>query len=96
MVSLTGAVQENADVAVGNVLGSNAFNVFVILGVTALIRPLKMSRENLRRDIPVLVGATILVLVFGLGGRLLGRCTDILSSYACSIPHIHHILFPEW
>ena len=79
VVSLTGAVQENADVAVGNVLGSNIFNVFVILGVTALIRPLKMSRENLRRDIPVLVGATLLVLVFGLGGRLLGGCTDILS-----------------
>lgn len=79
VVSLTGAVQENADVAVGNVLGSNIFNVFVILGVTALIRPLKMSRENLRRDIPVLVGATLLVLALGLGGRLLGRCTDILS-----------------
>ncbi|MGM9740602.1 MAG: sodium:calcium antiporter [Candidatus Cryptobacteroides sp.] len=79
VVSLTGAIQDNADVAVGNVLGSNIFNVFVILGVTSLIRPLKMSRENLRRDIPVLVGATLLVLALGLGGRLLGRCTDILS-----------------
>ena len=62
VVSLTGAVQENADVAVGNVLGSNIFNVFMILGATALVRPLKMSRENLRRDIPVLLGAKHIVV----------------------------------
>ena len=80
VVSLTGAVQENADVAVGNVLGSNIFNVFLILGATALIRPLKMSRENLRRDIPVLLGATILVLFFGLGGRISGTSVGILTS----------------
>ena len=79
VVSLTGAVQENADVAVGNVLGSNIFNVFLILGATALVRPLKMSRENLRRDIPVLLGATLLVLFFGLGGRISGTSGVILS-----------------
>ena len=80
VVSLTGAVQENADVAVGNVLGSNIFNVFLILGATALVRRLKMSRENLRRDIPVLLGATILVLFFGLGGRISGTSGGILTS----------------
>ena len=79
VVSLTGAVQENADVAVGNVLGSNIFNVFLILGATALVRPLKMSRENLRRDIPVLLGATLLVLFFGLGGRISGTSGGILT-----------------
>lgn len=79
VVSLTGAVQENADVAVGNVLGSNVFNVFLILGATALIRPLKMSRENLRRDVPVLVFATLLVLALGMGGHLFGGSGDIIS-----------------
>ncbi|MGM9766941.1 MAG: calcium/sodium antiporter [Candidatus Cryptobacteroides sp.] len=79
VVSLTGAVRENADVAVGNVLGSNIFNVFVILGVTSLVRPLEISRENLRRDIPVLFVTTLLVLGLGLGGRFFGRNDDILS-----------------
>lgn len=85
VVSLTGAVQENADVAVGNVLGSNVFNVFVILGVTALIRPLKMSRENLRRDVPFLLCATLLVLALGLGGRLFGGSSDILTRVDAAI-----------
>lgn len=52
VVSLTGALEGNADVAVGNVLGSNIFNVLFILGLTALLCPVSMSKENRERDIP--------------------------------------------
>src|SRR5574344_2454942 len=53
MVSLTGAIQGNADISVGNVVGSNIFNVLMILGLTAVIAPVAITRVNSRRDIPI-------------------------------------------
>ena len=50
VVSLTGALKGNADIAIGNVVGSNIFNVLMILGVTALISPIAITRENKRRE----------------------------------------------
>ena len=52
VVSVLSAAAGNSDVAIGNVVGSNIFNVFVILGICALIRPLVLTKENIRRDIP--------------------------------------------
>ena len=72
VVSLTGAIEGNADVAVGNVLGSNIFNVLFILGLTALIRPVSMTAENRKRDIPVALAVTLLLPVFGMEHSLLG------------------------
>ncbi len=64
VVSVLSALGGQSDVAVGNVVGSNLFNVFVILGVCALIRPLPFSRSNIRRDIPFGVGASALFFLF--------------------------------
>lgn len=66
VVSLTGAIEGNADVAVGNVLGSNIFNVLFILGLTALIRPVSMTADNRKRDIPVALVVTLLLPAFGM------------------------------
>ena len=52
----------NSDVAIGNVVGSNLFNVFLILGVCALIRPLPLTRSNIRRDIPFGMAASLILL----------------------------------
>ena len=48
VVSVLSAAAGNSDVAIGNVVGSNLFNVFLILGVCALIRPLPLTRSNIR------------------------------------------------
>ncbi len=72
VVSLTGALEGNADIAVGNVIGSNIFNVLFILGLTALLRPVSMTRENRKSDIPLTLGVTVLFLAFGLNRSLLG------------------------
>ena len=64
VVSVLSAAAHNSDVAVGNIVGSNLFNVFVILGICALIRPLALSESNIRRDIPVGFGASLLFFVF--------------------------------
>ena len=65
VVSLTGALRGSADIAVGNVVVSNIFNVFLILGLTALVRPVAVSRDNKRKDIPL--GIAAVVLLIGLG-----------------------------
>ncbi|MDE7005386.1 MAG: calcium/sodium antiporter [Alistipes sp.] len=63
VVSVLSAIAHNSDIAVGNVVGSNLFNVFVILGICALIRPLALSDGNIRRDIPFGLGASVLLFV---------------------------------
>ena len=50
VVSFIGAAQGNADIALGNVVGSNIFNTLLILGITALILPMAITKENRRRD----------------------------------------------
>ena len=72
VVSLTGALEGNADVAVGNVLGSNIFNVLFILGLTALLRPVSMTQENRKNDIPKTLLVTLLFLVSGMRHSLFG------------------------
>lgn len=60
-VSFLGALNGNADVAIGNVVGSNIFNVFGILGLTAMFFPVTFDRENLKFDIPFCVGVSALL-----------------------------------
>ena len=72
VVSLTGALKGNADIAIGNVVGSNIFNVLMILGVTALISPISITRENKRRDIPLNILATVLLICFGMQHTIFG------------------------
>ena len=80
VVSLTGALEGNADVAVGNVLGSNIFNVLFILGLTALLCPVSMTADNRKRDIPETLLVTMLFLGFGMSHSLFGIGeTDALS-----------------
>lgn len=66
VVSFIGAVNGNADVAIGNVVGSNIFNVLGILGLTAVLFPVAVDRKNMKFEIPLCIGVSILltVLVF--------------------------------
>ncbi|MDD6254220.1 MAG: calcium/sodium antiporter [Bacteroidales bacterium] len=72
VVSLTGAFQGNADVAVGNVVGSNIFNVLFILGITSLMFPVTMTESNRKKDIPVTLIVTVLLIAFGMSSTLFG------------------------
>ena len=79
VVSFIGAAQGNADIALGNVVGSNIFNTLLILGVTALILPIAITPSNRKRDIPMNVFVTVLLLVLGLKHSLFGLGEDGLS-----------------
>lgn len=55
VVSVTSALSGNTEMAVGNVIGSNIFNALVIIGITALVKPIRLSRENSFRNIPLAI-----------------------------------------
>ncbi len=69
-VSLQSAFAGQADIAVGNVVGSNIFNVLFILGISALITPLLVAQQLVRLDVPLMVGVSILTYLFALDGSL--------------------------
>jgi cation:H+ antiporter len=58
------------DLAVGNVVGSNIFNVLFILGISALITPLAVNLQLIRQEVPIMLGVSLLLLALGLDGRI--------------------------
>lgn len=87
VVSFIGAVNGNPDVAIGNVVGSNIFNVLGILGLTALFFPIAVSRSNMRFELPVCIAVsvllTILVFNFFTGSTPVISRIDGISLLAC-------------
>lgn len=69
-VSLRAAITGQADIALGNVVGSNIFNILFILGFAALLLPLAVSSRVIRLDVPIMIGASLLLFVLALDGRL--------------------------
>ena len=69
-ISLQATLADNTDIAVGSVIGSSIFNILVILGLSALIIPLRVSRQLVRLDIPLMIGASALVFVLAYNERL--------------------------
>lgn len=76
VVSFMSSFQGKADMAIGNIVGSNIFNTLMILGVTALIAPLAITKSNLKRDIPLNIIVTILLIVLGMNHTLFGKGND--------------------
>jgi len=71
--SLVAAARRQSDIAFGNILGSNIYNVFGILGVTALVEPMVIPVDIATSDVWVMVAATVLLLAFAATGRRICR-----------------------
>ncbi|MGD8327911.1 MAG: calcium/sodium antiporter [Acidobacteriota bacterium] len=69
-VAVKAALAGRADLAVGNVVGSNIANILLIIGFTALVVPLKVSERVVRLDVPLMIGVSVLTLVFAFNGTL--------------------------
>ena len=69
-VSLISTFQGGDDIAVSNIVGSNIFNVLVVLGLSALVVPLRVKSRLVRRDVPLLLGVSMAVWGMASGGRL--------------------------
>ena len=87
VVSFIGALNGNPDVAIGNVVGSNIFNVLGILGLTALFFPIAVSRSNMKFELPVCIFVSILLTVmvfnFFTGGSPMISRTDGMILLVC-------------
>lgn len=79
VVSFLSSFQGKADMAIGNIVGSNIFNTVMILGVTALIAPLAITKSNLKKDIPLNIIVTLLLIILGMNFTLFGKGEDQLS-----------------
>ncbi len=77
VVSVQSSLIGQPDVALGNVVGSNILNVLFILGLSAMIVPLRVSQQLIRFDVPLMVGLSILLLVLALDGGI-GRLDGLL------------------
>lgn len=79
VVSFIGALHGNGDIAIGNVIGSNIFNVFMILGATALILPMDITPMNRKKDIPLNIVITLIFIALGMSRTLFGIGDDVLG-----------------
>ena len=70
VVSLNASLSGQGDIAVGNIIGSNIFNIAVILGISAAIHPLQAKRQLTRLDIPILIVATVVFTLLFWNGTL--------------------------
>jgi len=76
-VSVKSALSGQADIAVGNVVGSNIFNVLFILGLSALVAPLVVSQQLVRFDVPLMIAVSVVVLALGWDAKI-GRGEGLL------------------
>lgn len=69
-VSIKAAISGNADISIGNVVGSNILNILIILGISSVIFPLMVKKSTFRVDIPIVIGATTVLFLLGLSGKV--------------------------
>lgn len=79
VVSFMSSLQGKADMAIGNIVGSNIFNTIMILGITAMIAPLTITKSNLKKDIPINIFSTVILIVLGMNHTFFGLGQDQLS-----------------
>lgn len=79
VVSFIGAFQGNADISVGNVVGSNIFNTLLILGMTGILLPMAITPENRKKDVPMNIIITVLLILLGFKHTVFGIGTNGLT-----------------
>lgn len=79
VVSFLSAFNGNADMAIGNIVGSNIFNTMLILGLTALIAPVNITKSNLKKDIPLNIVVTLLLIILGMNASIFGFGENMLT-----------------
>lgn len=95
-ISVLAAADGMAPLAVGNIVGSNIFNVCVIIGVTALVRPIIMERSVLTMEIPMMMLTSVLLLILGNSGWLDGTGTNVVTRVNGILLLIFFLLFMRY
>jgi cation:H+ antiporter len=63
-ISIGAAIQNRADISLGNIIGSCIANIFLVIGISSIIKPIKIKKSIIRREIPIFVGAAIILFIF--------------------------------
>lgn len=87
-VSVKAAYSGQAELAIANVVGSNIFNILLILGLSAIIAPLMISRQLIRQDVPIMVGVSLVAAAMALNGNI-----DRLEALALTIGLLSYTAF---
>lgn len=77
-VSITAALKNNADIAVGNVVGSNILNILIILGITAVITSVVIQKSTLMIEIPYMIFVTVVLIIMGMTGENISRAEGVI------------------
>ena len=93
VISVLSAVRGTAGLAVGNVVGSNIFNILVIVGVTATVRPVRVGRDIMSTEIPLVILSSLLLVVMASGPILDGTSESLITRVDGIILLIFFILF---
>lgn len=78
-ISIVSAVNNNAELAVGNVIGSNIFNILVIIGITAMVRPIKIQKSVMTTEIPMVLLSSVVMLIMGCSSILDGTASNVVT-----------------
>lgn len=89
-VSITAALNNNAGITVGNIVGSNILNIWIILGIASVITSIAVAKTTIRYEIPIMLGATVLLLVCGYTGGTINLFEGILL-WICFIGYLAYM-----
>ena len=95
-VSISSALDNSGDIAMGNVLGSNIANIFLILGVTAIIYPFSIERLQRLRDIPIVIAASILVMLIANDSIVPGLSENTLNRLDGGFLLVVFLIYMGW
>ena len=79
VISAMSALNDSPELAIGNVVGSNIFNVLVIIGVTAMVSPIKIGRSIMTNEIPLVILSALALLAIGNASLLDGAAANVVS-----------------
>ena len=89
-VSITAAVKGNAEITVGNIVGSNILNIWIILGIASVITSIAVAKTTIRYEIPIMLAATLLLLGCGYTGGTIGLVEGIIM-WVCFIGYLAYM-----
>lgn len=95
-ISILAALSGSAPLAIGNVVGSNIFNILVIIGVTAMVRPMPIARSVMSLEIPMVILSSVILLMLGNSGLIDGTGVNMVSRLSGLFLLILFLLFMRY
>lgn len=90
-VSITAAFEGNADITIGNIVGSNILNIFIILGIASVIVPIAVAKSTIKYEIPYMIVCSAILLIMGLDSKI--TLVDGIILWVLFIAYLTYLFF---